>query len=597
MSSFKDLMAKAAANAKPHQQTRDVLFGTGMTQKVAGSAEKQIEAAAKLESKVNDTVENQPVVIDLHIPTALVDKNIVLDESQQAAVDGLVNEQFGCLIGAAGTGKTTSVKQLVARIANQIPLIDHGKLRESVTGKPHAEKLNLSMAFCAFTGKAVQQMKRALPKEYHGLCDTIHGLLGYKPESEEIEDPVTGNVKYRKVFKPTFTEYNKLPHDVVFVDEGGMVPIDLWNKLVAALKPTCRIYLIGDINQLPPVQGRSVLGFAMINWPTFALEKIHRTAEDSAIIENAHRVLHGKAPVSHKPEAGKQSQFVVKTIKDGSLAAYTEVQAILQHLHKQGSFDPNRGDAFIVPQNKGTLGQLNFNEALVRYFNPVQKINGIPVNPRQLIQAGYHTVVFAAGDKVMQLANDREIGLTNGMVGYVKEIVPNNSFKGDRVAQQMDASNFELDADEDMDDLNELAGLDHKEEEDENQRAASHIMKVYFPDIDQLVDYATAGNFKKITHAYAMTCHKMQGSEAATIVVLVHASNIKMLTREWLYTAITRGRERVIILCNNRGLAQAVNIQRIKGKTVKEKAQCFLDLQDKTDTSLPNLPEAKKVEV
>ena len=120
-------------------------------------------------------------------------------------------------------------------------------------------------------------------------------------------------------------------------------------------------------------------------------------------------------------------------------------------------------------------------------------------------------------------------------------------------------------------------------------------MTVQFQNRDEEVVFETAGAFKKITHAYAFTCHKAQGGEYPVVVILVHSANLRMLTREWLYTAITRAQDRVILLCNQRGLTHAVNSQKIKGKTIAEKAEQFLALQDKEDTKLPILPEPEEI--
>jgi len=244
-------------------------------------------------------------------------------------------------------------------------------------------------------------------------------------------------------------------------------------------------------------------------------------------------------------------------------------------------------DALIVPQNKGTLGQLHLNERLVHYFNPPNK------NKREVITTGYEHVTYAVNDKIMLLQNDRERGLTNGMTGVIINISLNGMFNGARATNQMDQSARDID----MDGWDkELADVDDDystKEDDDNQRQASHIVTVQFGDVDNAIEvpFSTAGHYRKITLAYAFTCHKSQGGEYQNVIIVVHASNIKMLTREWFYTAVTRAKDKVILLCNDRGLAQSINIQRIKGKTVQEKARSFLALQDKTDTKLPNLPE------
>ena len=588
--SAKIAAAKQKAKAKPK---RDLLFGTGITKKLLVQAEKihDIQAptisVAKPELIVDKDTEFH---VDI-LPSTLMPSDLVLDKYQTAALNGLRDQKYGCLIGAAGTGKTTLTKALISEVEDSVPIVDMNRARVD-SEKRDAKDMHVAVCFCSFMGRAVQQMKRALPEKYHGLANTIHRTLGYMPTIEERYDEETGEIKEIRVFRPTFTHFRQLPFKICIVDEAGTVPINLWNELIVALPSDCRIFLIGDLNQLPPVQGRSVLGFAMLEWPTFVLEELHRQAEGNPIIENAHRVLKGQKPLTDE----KTKKFIVKKIVDGSLGARKETLMVIQYLHKQGIFDPLR-DALIVPQNISAIGQIELNQQLVNYFNPVVKgADGEIQNPRIIITAGYIHAVFAAGDKVMLLANDNSKALTNGMIGIVESIVPNGNFRGEAIGNNVKLS--QEDADFDLTDLaDELLeyAKDDKDDEDESERAASHIMTVKFQNRDTEVVFETAGAFKKITHAYAFTCHKAQGGEYPNVVILVHSANLRMLTREWLYTAITRAQERVILLCNRRGLTHAVNSQKIKGKTIAEKAQQFLKLQDQTDTKLPILPTAEEI--
>lgn len=528
------------------------------------------------------------------------------DDSQLAAINGLRTQQYGCLIGAAGTGKTTTTKELIRRLETEIGTIDVRRAHPKGIDSAAEPAIYPAIAFCAFTGRATQQLKRALPHEYHRLCATIHATLGYMPVDEEYFNESEGIWKTKRVFRPTFTADNKLPYKVVIVDEAGMVPINLWNALIAALLPETRIILIGDINQLPPVQGRSVLGFAMINWPTFTLETIHRTAADNPVIANAHRVLKGLIPRKD------DKHFPIVSVSTSGTEALEKSVNVVKWLHAKGIFDPMR-DAFIVPQNKGIIGQIEMNERLVNYFNPPRKVDGVTVNPRVHIVAGFTPFFYAIGDKVMLLQNDRERGLTNGMTGVITNITPNGAFNtsrsghllpshqhtSDNAAFTLDADSFDLAAetgalggDEDDD------GIADAEDEKAAQRAASHIVEVEFvnsADTKQTVEFSTIGQMRQLCHAYAFTCHKSQGGEYDTVVILVHSANSIMLSREWLYTAITRAKKRVILIYNDRGLTQALSRQNIKGDTVREKAEQFIALQDKSDTAVPTLPAAKEL--
>lgn len=582
--------AKQSATITPDTSADKILHGTGLTKKAAEQAERDFAKQQQQATHANGADQSIIKLAVDHLPSTMMADNLQLDEYQTAAVEGIKRQKYAILIGKAGTGKTTATKAVIHALQSQVPLIDLNAVRID-RERTDVPKMNVAVCICAFTGKAVQQIKRALPKEYHELCNTIHATLGYAPTSETYQHAETGEWRERRVFRPTFTAMNKLPFKICVIDEAGMVPIQLWNELIAALPEDCRIILVGDINQLPPVQGRSVLGFAMTQWPVFELKHIHRQAADNPIIANAHRILEGKLPIADS------KRFAIVDMPDGGMETLSKSVAVIQQLHKGGKFDP-MADAFIVPQNVGTIGQEHINEKLTRYFNPLKKVDGVPLNPRTVITAGYVHVMFAVNDKVMLLQNNRQLGLTNGMVGIVESISPNERFKGDSVADSVVSSlaeaDFTLDSINDDIDADEEDAKSAVSDTPESERQASHIMTVRFQNVDQPIEFRTAGEFKKVAHAYAATCHKSQGSEYPTTVILCHSANSRMLTREWLYTAVTRGKERVILLCNRRGLIQAVNRQTIKGNTLAEKVASFNALQDQSDTTVPNLPPAEE---
>lgn len=517
-----------------------------------------------------------------HVLPSTLTGDIKLDDSQELAVSSLVKRRYGCIIGAAGTGKTTTVKALVARLLAQ------------------AEKAGeaLTFAFCAFTGRAVQQIKRALPPEYQHCCDTMHGLLEYAPEAEDRYDPVTNKWKTIRLFKPRRTEYNRTTQLVIIVDEGGMVPPYLWNNLMRARAEGARVYLLGDINQLPPVQGRSVLGFAMLAWPTFGLNRIWRTNEDD-IVSAAWDILQGKLPKASKC-------FARQTVSDNSVTAGQHFRAIVQELHKRGQFDPML-DAIIVPQNVDGLGQEELNKHFVRYFNqPIRDpASGVIVNPRTVVTGGSNHRMFAIGDKVMVTKNDREQGLTNGMLGVITAININAAYRGEVVGSQAVEHEMAEVEDFSLDDMHDFVNS-HQAKDDEDdggERQASHVVSIRFQNTDEDIPFSTAGAIASLQHAYAFTCHKAQGGEYRNVVVLTHSANSKMLCREWLYTAVTRAKEKVVYVYNSRGMQQSLNTQRIVGNTLEEKAKCFIAIQERNaaemgdsgdeNDKMPILPESE----
>lgn len=518
------------------------------------------------------------------------------DQSQEDARKGILSEQFSCLIGAAGTGKTKTENDLLDDLKHELGMVKW-KSKDRDGNIIHINRL--SIVFCAFTGRAVEQMKLKLPKEYHDVCGTIHGdrVLTYIPEFyDDFDDDGLPKTKMR--FVPTYNESNKLPYDVYIIDEAGMLSVDLWNTLRAAMLPNAKVILVGDINQLPPVYGRSILGYAMTKWPVFELTKIHRQAMDNPIIANAHRILNGQTPIAVR------GKFDLDDLKDkGSNGSQERFIAILRYLQGKNEFDPMK-DGAIVPHNVGPLGQLQLNELILPFFNPHD-----PKYPRSLIRTGIAVVHFAVGDKVMMLTNDKDNNLTNGQIGKVVSISLNGKYANVAgMVKQTDLEKmknvhisedheFELEADDVGSVVYSTEGA--KKENELSQRQASHIVTVDFgtPELSIEVSFATAGEFRRIAHAYIITCHKSQGGEYPTVIILVHSANNISFSREWLYTAVTRARERVVLVYNQRGLNQCLSRQRVKGQTLKEKIESFLKISEE-DTSkenaiLPNLPAPK----
>lgn len=589
--SFAELLAKPKAE-KP--KGHDLLHGTGITKRVATQAEKifskqqnQVFQPAEVVQKPKpetEAPEYGPKTLNVQFAK---NKQIELDEYQQAALDGLRYEQFGCLIGAAGTGKTTVTKQLIEQIINDVETINsqHTLGKRGENGG-HVGSYIPAIAACAYTGTATENVRKALGAEFQIRVDTIHGILGFYPTVETYFDEDSNTHKERKKFIPYYTASNPLPWKVIIIDEAGMLGIDLWHQLYDALLPDCRVIMIGDINQLPPVQGRSVLGFAMLSWPTFALEKIHRQAADSPIISNAHRILQGKMPI---PD-GKH--FIVVNCEGGGVDTFKKVTNLVKAMDQKNLFDCLQ-DAIITAVNGDTLGQEHFNQRLLPYFNgPKEDEHGVIVNPRYTIYGGRTQCAFANGDKVMVLSNDRDAGITNGMIGVVINVAPNPSYNGKMGAAQevnMDFSDDDfgdMDFDDDEDEI-------EVEEDEEGKRQASHVVTVRFQHTDH--EFRSAGDMGKLAHAYAFTCHKSQGKEYPTVLVVCHSKNAVMLSREWLYTAITRSQLRIFLCANNRGLMMALQRQNIRGNTIAEKAQSFIALMDKKDTKVPNLPQPSKI--
>jgi ATP-dependent exoDNAse (exonuclease V) alpha subunit len=527
----------------------------------------------------------------------LVSDDFPFDESQLNAVTGMVASRFACLTGAAGTGKTTTTKRFVDELLDVASLgrvdlsgywkadaapVDADDQYDSVDGESVVE----SIAMCAYTGKAAQQIKGNFPTSWHGNIMTIHRLLGFVPETYEDYDAESGVWKNKMRFVPTYNAQLLLPWDVIIIDEAGMLGLDLWHQLIAACKPSVRIYMIGDIDQLAPIYGKSVFGFAMARWPTFELAEVHRQAgTNNPIVDNAWRVIHGIRP---------QTEGVFKMVEMPveSLKASSYVRALARKLHSLGVYKPLR-DVIITPIhgiNPGpgaALGDYPLNEHLSMMFGSEN------AHPRFVIDGGREKKLFAVGDKVMATKNDWPSGITNGMTGHIVDIIENAGYTGSRMhygtlaevnarfargAGSLPEDEVDLDdLDSMVDSINENAKKAPAAKESRDRGPASHSVVIEFGSGDAAFQkvFESLAEVGTLQLAYAMTCHKMQGGECPTVVIVLHESHSGSLSREWLYTAITRASKNCILVYTDRGLRIALNRQAIPGSSLRDKVLAF----------------------
>lgn len=547
---------------------------------------------------------------------SLIANDFPFDPSQLAAIDGIVTQQYACLTGAAGTGKTTVTKAIVDRLVNaadsqlgEVDMTEYFRKAESEPGEEQLEsKFVPSIAIVAFTGKASQMVKKNFPRSWHQNIMTIHRMLAYRPEFYEDWDDTTQSIKTKMRFSPTYTINYRLPWDIVIIDEAGMLALDLWENLWAALKPGARVIMIGDINQLPPVHGRSVFGFAMAKWPAWELTQIHRqVGENNSIVDNAWLMLQGKTPKSDSPfhmnwltkESLIQSlnyiandhrwKSVTIQIPDDSRLASQRIRQCLKILHNK-FYDPIRDTVITAingldDSNGYILGQLPMNRELAILVNNEGQ--------RFIIDAGRERKNFAIGDKVMATKNDHEAGITNGMTGIITDIQRNGAYAGDtnRFGTVEEVSEYLKGNDEDEDDdftLEEIsksiaAQASGKEQarESKERGPASHIVTIRFGDEDHAFDlfFSSLSEVASLMTAYVVTCHKMQGGESPHVFTILHHAHTQMHYREWLYTAWTRASEKAILLYTPLGLRKALNKQKIKGVSLSQKVQAFIKLQ------------------
>ncbi len=322
---------------------------------------------------------------------------------------------------------------------------------------------------------------------------TIHRLL-------EMEYGAEDKLRFRK------NENDQLEDDVIIIDEASMLDLMLTNALLKAIKPGARLILIGDVNQLPPVGAGHVFDDIIKSdrFATVELTHIFRQAQESLIVTNAHAVNHGE----YMNLESKSGDFFFLPRQDDAQTAATIAELCKKRLPKSYGLTVFEGIQVITPSRKGDAGTEMLNSALQSAINPPA---------RGKAEKKVHDFTLREGDKVMQIKNNYDIewnkngsqgfGIFNGDIGVIKKI-----------------------------DLSE------------------ELITVDFEDKICEYDYTM---LDELELAYAITVHKSQGSEYPIVVMPLYRYTPKLLTRNLLYTAITRAQS-IVILVGNGEVAKAM---------------------------------------
>lgn len=510
-------------------------------------------------------------------PTLKID----LNEKQQEAVERAMRGQSFNLIGAAGTGKTTTTREVIGQLV-RLPHIT--PIQEStkylVKGSP-------GIVVISFTNKAVNNLKKFLSPELQQHCMTYHKLLEYAPV-RYLDEPGNPFGKATMRFEPSFNRENPLPHiSCVIVEESSMVGTDLHAVLLAALPdPSATQFIfLGDLNQLPPIFGPSILGFKLLELPTVELTHVYRQALESPIITLAHKIREGRS--LGKPlgtdvfvdDRGEHGKVTIRPWKK-KIEAMPGCKVLLHNFliplvtSNDYSFDDN---VILCPFNK-SFGTIELNKAIA---DALGKKRGAEVF--EVIARGKRSY-WAAGDRV--LVDRREaiivrIEPTPGYAGPIPEAPSKTLDRWGRDSAKQEASAGSVDRELLL--LRGLEALDSMEvgDSEEQKNAASHTITVEFVDSGTTESLSSSGDINGMLFSYVLTVHKSQGSEWKRVFILLHYSHNTMLSRELLYTAVTRARQELFIICEpDRGevynsITRAAKSPEIQGVTLKEKAAFF----------------------
>ena len=354
------------------------------------------------------------------------------------------------------------------------------------------------IVLCAPTGRAAKRMSETTGEE----ASTLHRLL-------EI-----GKVDEESLFKKD-NEYQGAPidGDIIIVDEVSMVDMFIMSYLLDCIYQGTKLILVGDSDQLPSVGPGSVLKdlIASEKIVTVHLDKIFRQAAKSKIIVNAHRVNNGKGFISKEDpeleEDANQDFFFIK--ENNQEKILKEVLSLCNgRLKNFGEYDFFENIQVLTPTKKGLLGTKELNKALQEELNPHREGEA---------EKSSMGAIFRIGDRVMQIKNNYDMywerlcesgvetgnGIFNGETG----IITNINEKGKILSVKFD---------------------DEK------------VCKYEFNDLEQ------------IEHSYCMTIHKAQGSEFDVVIMIVPQAAPMLLTRNLLYTGLTRAKKLLIVIGNDR---------------------------------------------
>ena len=387
----------------------------------------------------------------------------VLAEEQRLAVEKAARCPLLVVTGGPGVGKTTIVKAILS-------VFDRAKV---VT------------RLAAPTGRAAKRMSEATGRD----AATLHRLLEFEPKKNAFKRDAK----------------NPLDAGAVIVDESSMVDIWMADALTQAIADGARLVLVGDVDQLPSVGPGSFLRDAINSGvvPCVRLVRIFRQAEKSLIVQNAHRINAGEAPVIPEPGDTSSDFFVVEK-RDADDARRVILELVTNRIPRRFGLDPIRDIQVLTPMHRGPAGTQVLNEELQAALNPTG-----PSITRGKTR-------FRVGDKVMQLRNDYDRNVWNGDVGMV-------------------------------------ASVDEEEE----------TLVVRFADGGSSseareVPYDGA-SLDELALAYASTIHKSQGSEYPAVVIPFLTSHFVMLSKNLLYTAVTRGKRLVVLVSDPRALRIALS--------------------------------------
>ncbi len=429
--------------------------------------------ASRLDAMLTVSV-SEPALSEHQITLEILRKlAIKLSYEQMAVLDGILQHPVAVVTGGPGTGKTTLIRSITAI----------------------CEAMGKRILLAAPTGRAAKRLSEVTGKK----ARTIHRLLGYS-------------------FRDDFFEHhrdNPLDADAVIIDEASMVDVVLMYHLVNAVHMTCKLILVGDVFQLPPVGPGTVLHDMIRSRKikTFELTQIFRQAAQSAIVVNAHKVRNGESlTLKGTDYSGRLSEFYFIQQGNPKSVVQTIVELCQSRIPQSFDMHPVADIQVLTPMHKGDVGTLNLNRVLQRVLNT---------------RSGDRVGGYQPGDKVMHLRNNYQKDVFNGDIGTIHL----------------------------TDKVRNCLAVDYE---------------------DKVVEY-DAAELNELSLAYAISVHKSQGSEYPAVVVPILTQHYPLLQRNLLYTAITRAKHLVILIGTTKAVQIALDNDKPRSRLTSLSAKLSLN--------------------
>ena len=410
-----------------------------------------------------------------------IDQGWEYNEQQIEGIKAVLENQVVVITGKAGTGKSSIVDAMIAVLQGY------------------------SYAQTALSGRAAARMAEITHEEGY----TIHRLLGFPKGDRDHSGFV-------------FHEDNKLPREIIILDEVSMVDGELFNRLVKAIKTGSKLIMLGDTGQLECIGCMNIAADLIASKEIVSIElsQIHRQAANSGIITESIKAREGIQLIEKDwvgtEVRGKLNDLVLDCFSDKSNTFYK----VMKHASSELEDGTDIMDLMVIaPSYKNESGVDNLNAALQSLYNPDSS-----EKKEVFVQKSSKAWILREGDKIINVQNDYyaknkfTAGIFNGNIGVVK--------------------NIDIDA---------------------------NTIAVDFQDIPGIM-ILPKKNWKDLELGYAITCHKAQGSQCKKVIVGLDFGSFIQLSREWVYTAMTRAIDKCYMVAQNNALRYAVSKNSISVK-------------------------------